>query len=304
MLAGRISPGNGNGIATAIKAGNVELVNRYIKNWKDDANRGGFTKILVSDEALIHGFASDKGLGALLEVAGMNGISDIFCLGFFRDPIDHCLSTFKHRAKKGLIQDFEKWVNLEYETPRTLRAFLGVYNKYPIHWSFAKYQRNGMAMAKFFFESWLKVEMPEIPSSEEVNPSLTLSEICFIQTASKTDRSVVFQLYKNLIALHPFEKAENRQLDTFYRSIVALYIKKEIKVFHLLNELLANGDKLELGDYSSEADGLGSNIFSFSPEQLNAITMAYQTSQTFPERSLFYMKNTFRRIKRGLRKLK
>jgi hypothetical protein len=304
MLAGRISPGNGNGIAIAIKAGKVGSVNQLIKKWKDDALKGGFEKILISDEALIHGFVFDRGLSCLMEASKMNGINDVFCLGFFRDPVDHCLSTFKHRAKKGSIQDFEKWVSLAYETPETLKAFLSIYKKYPIHWSFAKYQRNGIEMAKLFFEEWLHIEMPSIPKTEEVNPSLTLSEIGFLQMASQKDRSVVFQLYKNLIALPTLVKADNKQLDRYYRSIIAKWIHKYDAVFQSLNEQLMHGDKLELESNLSWVNDKGNNIFSFSPEQLDAITNAYNTSHTFSEKILFYMKNTFRNIKRGLRKLK
>ena len=304
MLAGRISPGNGNGLATAIKAGKVDVVHRLLKKWKEDAEKGGFEKILISDEALIHGFAFDSGLSCLMEAAAKNGIKDVFCLGFFRDPVDHCLSTYKHRAKKGSIPDFEEWVRHEYETPGTLQAFLSIYDKYPIHWSFAKYKRNGIEMANLFFKEWLKTEMPAFPKTEEINPSLTLSEIALLQIASQKDKSVVYPLYKNLIVLPANMKAENRQLELYYRSIVIQVIQKYWSVFHKLNNLLMHGDVLEWESTQAVGKDKGSNNFAFSHQQLDAITNAYRTSHSLPARSLFFMKNAFRKVKRELRKLK
>src|SRR5690606_28966217 len=129
------------------------------------------------------------------------GIHEVHCFGFLRDPVDHCLSTFKHRAKMGTIPDFEGWLRTRYETMDVLSHFLGLVPQYKFHWVFRKYSQRSSFMAKAFFDQWLKVASPDLPSAARINSSLTLSEILFIQQLSMENSDAVPILYDKLIKL-------------------------------------------------------------------------------------------------------
>lgn len=220
MLAGRISPGNARQFSRTLrKPGAQHLTLAILQDWIEEANLRKCDKLLISAEDLIHAFASKDGIKRLLKATDESGFVNIYCLGFFRDLVDHCLSTFKHRAKKGTIRDFAEWVASDYETPSVLTSFLENLDENRIYWQFRGYTRDGSKMAKIFFEDWLGLDIPQTPTMNRVNTSLTLSELVIIQNLAEALPEAIVPVYDRLIAIPVSEKNPDKNLNNYYFNI-------------------------------------------------------------------------------------
>ena len=107
MMKGLISPGNGNGLVDFVKTGNEKGIANLLMKWKKEAETRNCDKVLISAESLIHAFIRPNALESLVRIANKLGFTNISALAYFRDMDDHCLSTYKHRAKRGTIASFE-----------------------------------------------------------------------------------------------------------------------------------------------------------------------------------------------------
>jgi hypothetical protein len=274
MLAGRVSPGNAWDLAYLLKAGDLQKTILRLQNWEKVALRKKCDKILLSTESIIHAFAAPKGLETLFNAIAKTGITQVSAFGFFRDFVDHCLSTYKHRAKRGKIPDFTNWVRDTYETPRVLENFLKVFQQYPVDWHFRKYYRDGVQMAQAFFEDWLKVPLPAIPEQQSVNPSLTLSELQFIRYLHATHPQVIPHVYQRLLALPKSFKQKDADLERQYREQALHSLKKWQPTIDRLNGYLPEKDLL---NNLPEAQEVGidqeSVSLSFSEWQLQMMCM-------------------------------
>jgi hypothetical protein len=244
MLAGKITPGNGKRITTYLLDFNRQKVIGLLSQWVKEAKENGCNNILISDEALIHAFAVSKSLGILKDTADSTGINAVHCLGYFRDPVDHCLSTFKHRAKKGTIFDFEKWVHNDYETPNVLNNFLKNFQTIGFNWTLRKYERNGLIMADFFFKEWLKVPEYKLVQSNEVNPSLSFSELSIIQYFGKWNKSLIRPVYNGFLQLSKEKKTRDSDMEDYFRGIAYEALISRKSVFDELNSYLPQNQAL------------------------------------------------------------
>lgn len=237
MVAGRISPGNGNGLALFIKHGQRDKIRWVVSNWIREAKAKKCQKILISDEALIHGFAIASSLQLFYDVLNELGIHKTYCLGFFRDPVDHCLSTLKHRAKKGTIPDFEDWILKKYETYDVIEQFLNNYKKVPFEWDFQVYQSNGSLMADFFFNHWLKITQIPPYSNIIVNPSLSLSELSILYSIRSVDSRLIKYVYNGFLNVKTTDKANDKDLNLFYRIIAQKKLNQHHDTISALNSV-------------------------------------------------------------------
>jgi hypothetical protein len=237
MIEGRISPGNGNGIALYLQLGDEKGIKKLLKQWVTEAAEKKCDKILISDEALIHGFALASNLKLLHNILERLGFEKIFCLGFFRNPVDHCLSTLKHRAKKGTIADFEDWIMNKYETYNVVENFLANINMVSFHWDFQLYQSDGRLMADYFFKNWLGINNMPSYYNITVNPSLTLSELAVLNSIRKVDSRLVKYVYHGFLKLKPIQKADDTALNQYYKIISNKKLQQHKAVVDALNNV-------------------------------------------------------------------
>jgi hypothetical protein len=297
MLAGKITPGNGKRITAHLLHFNRQKVIDLFSQWVKEAMENGCNSILISDEALIHAFAVSKSLGILKDAIDSTAINAVHCLGYFRDPVDHCLSTFKHRAKKGTIFDFEKWVHNDYETADVLNNFLKNFHTIGFNWAFRKYERNGLVMADFFFKEWLKVPEYKLVQSNEVNPSLSFSELSVIQYFGKWNKSLIRPVYNGFLQLSKEKKARDADMEDYFRGIAyeALIAKKS--VFDELNKYLPPNQTLNF-DGQHLSDQKACPAFTFSVSQVESLAISINKGLTLKNQLKHIGRSIFKKIRR------
>lgn len=278
MLAGRISPGNGNDITIFLSKLNKNKVRQIIGEWKHDASKKSCTKVLISDEALIHAFAKSESLLLLNDVIVELGFSKVYCLGFFRNIVDHCLSTYKHRAKKARISSFSQWVETTYETPKVLSGFFSGYQMVDFNWDFQWYNKDGRVMADYFFEQWLLIDKPAQHFNMSVNPSLSLSEIAALYALGTQRMDWVKYVYDAWLGLSKNQKADDWHLENNYRSVAAKILGKHESVFKWIDGFLPSGSSLFSQAVINSNEFIDSTIH-LSPKQVATMVVAIEVSR-------------------------
>lgn len=296
MRSGRISPGNGNGLVEILKTNNIDACRSLLQKWITAAQANSCTKILISSEALIHAFAKPECAAALQKAAQEVKLDQIKTLGFFRDPVDHAMSTFKHRAKKGRLTNFDEWIERNYETPEVLEAFIKNYKHYQ-HFActLRRYRKNTEFMLKAFFEDWLGIPGVIAPEQRRVNESLTLSEIKLIELAAKHKPQLAFLFTKGFTKLSSDEKAKGGGLEISYRRKTALYLTKTDHVWKLINKSLPKHEHLQLpSDVLPTLEGKEDRTLHLSEVQMDIFLKTWIKSESLMER----FKQVGRRIKK------
>lgn len=297
LLAGRISPGNGNGISVLLKNGDQEKISSLVGEWASEAIARRCNKILISAEAIIHPISTHKGLDTLIKAVEQNGIEKIRAFGYFRDLTDHCLSTYKHRAKRGTIPDFEAWVANSYETVSVLKKFLQVFKKYPIEWKFRKYSKNANFMATSFFQDWLKIDvLPPIPEKKQINISLSLSELLLIQQIAHVTPSLVSLVYQELIAIHGKDKADDNVLENAYRQIIGIHLSRGNEVIEALNILLPETEQLQPIPKQNQNSAILEEA-SLTKMQMQGLAQALKKAQNPKHQLIFLAKQIYRKLR-------
>lgn len=247
MIAGKISKGNAGNLSDDIKLGRQEKVEQQISKWVKQASDEKLDKILISSEAMVHQLASEDGVVLILKACYRAGITKVHAMGYFRELVDHAISTYKHRAKSGRFPDFEYWLKNHYETPEVLKKLSKVYkSQLNIVWTFREFKKDSQYMIKVFFEDWLNIQIPDLPVKPQVNESLTLSEILLINKLKPLYPYVIDRIVEHLKDIPSNKKNRNVELENIYHAIaesVLCNMKQEI--FIGVIQLTVTSKKLE-----------------------------------------------------------
>lgn len=241
MRAGRISPGNAGALAECLKQGDEAKLAALLRTWNKEAESLGCSSILVSAEASIHGLATPTGMQTLRAAASTAGIERIHILAFFRDLVDHALSTYKHRAKSGLLPDFDDWIANVYETPRVIAGVLDSAEQDDIAWTFRAFKKDASHMMQAFFEDWLNMPSPAQPDIQRVNESVTLSEVLVMNEVARAYPLVTDYFVNAFKKLPAKDKAPDRELAArFYQRACHILMSHDRLIKRLNARLPAN----------------------------------------------------------------
>ena len=298
MLQARISPGNGMELVTAIRNENNNKILELLKVWINEANKINSQIILLSSEGFFHTFSNYKLLKLFSECCSQLNLDEINALLFYRDPVDHALSVYKHRGKSGKISSFEKWVQNDYETLKLTDNFLNFYNDFNIKWSFRKYGSNSNVLNQAVFQDWLQIESPNVDNVDRVNVSLTLSEVLAISRLKKLipDESIN-DLYTSLITIPVKDKPNEKFLKDYYSKICYDIFKKENDIIEKINTSLPEKECLILESYDSSKVLIESAILSTT--QLDFIFKSVEKSTSFN----IFLRSTINRLKKNIVKI-
>jgi len=270
MVSGNISPGNGPELAKALKENDDQKSSELIADYISEANRNGCKSILISSENFFHAFENPNAVKILINTAEENGIESINALVYFRDPVSHALSTYKHRAKKGTLPDYPGWLETEYETMGLVERFMEYRTQQSIQWTCRKYMAGSEHMAKSAFADWLGVSTPDIPEDDRVNTSLTLSELLAIQSLNKSRPSLIPFVREAFAGLPGSEKAADTDLTNWYSAIASGKLMAYRKLIDEANKLLPNNEKLTLTSSSAAADHTEQDNITLTKKQVTA----------------------------------
>lgn len=246
MKSGSISAGNAFELSEWLKRNKKTEIESYLAAIKKEANKNNCECVLLTAEALVHQFAREDRLKLLEQTALKIGFGKIHALGYFRDPVDHCISLYKHRSKSGKNPDFEYWVREVYETPRVLNDFFRVHTTVDIKWTLRKFKKDADYMIQSFFEEWLGVKITDIPHKPKVNESITLSEVMIMQHLKKFFPYTLDYVLKRLINLPKSKKASGKSLEALYVEQASDIIHKQyFRDIQLWNNHFDEGNKLQ-----------------------------------------------------------
>jgi len=249
MLQGLISKGNADGLEEAIKKVSTKKIKTILKVWYDKAADLKTNAVLISAEALVHQLAIQNRINLLIQIAKDIGYTDIKAMGFFRDLVDHALSTYKHRSKSGRYPDYKYWIENHYETPEMLRKLITSIKSTTsnVEWTLRKFQKDSEFIKEAFFKDWLKIPIPNFHARPNVNASVSLSEIKVLNHLKGVYPNVLDYFVNDFKTLPDSQKADDKALSNYINTIFAGKLIFAQEVLNNLNDYLAANEKLNLG---------------------------------------------------------
>ena len=180
MTEGLISPGNGHQLAWLLSTEDAQKTKLYLSQLVQQARQQNVNKVVLSNEILIRLFSNQNILEILTQSAHDAGFDTIHCLCLLRNPYEHALSLFKHRAKSGKWGSYEEWLEKNYETLRVFKPFLSCYEQFSIDWEFRLYRKDSDYLLNTLFSDFLEVRKMDYTDIKKVNTSLSLNQIRII----------------------------------------------------------------------------------------------------------------------------
>ncbi|WP_133120224.1 hypothetical protein [Rhodohalobacter barkolensis] len=245
MYEGRITAGNGIHLSRKLSEKETSVAELFSRDLAD-ARKMNLTAVLYSSELLFNRFAEKDSFEKLCSAADTVGFGGIHALIYFRDPVSHALSTYKHRAKYGDHPDFKEWLQKEYEIYGLIQAFLKYSDDSRVQWSCRKYDRDSIYMVRSSFVDWLETETPEIPRDDRVNASLQLNEIRVLQSIKKKCPGCEDFLRESLLTVKTEEKESERGLKEEYTSLIAERWRDYELLLQALNAKMRESEKLTI----------------------------------------------------------
>ena len=295
MAAGKISPGNGPEFAKALKDNEKQKSSEFMAEYVTGAKKNGCNNILISSENFFHAFENPSAVILLADVAEMNGIDRIHALLYFRDPVSHALSTYKHRAKNGRISDLSDWLDSEYETMGLIEQFMKYRSLHSVQWTCRKYDAESDHMVKSAFADWLGVDTPAIPEDDRVNTSLTLSELLAIQSLNKNHPAYIPFVREAFAGVPVSDKAADRELAHRYKAIAAGKLIGYRPLIKEANRLLPENEQLKLTSPVESVDDKKQDTISITKEQVTAFVTGIEAG-TKSERLLNKSKSILMKV--------
>jgi|26BtaG_2_1085354.scaffolds.fasta_scaffold00002_236 hypothetical protein len=269
---GKISPGNGVQLALAISNQSNNEFFQILLGWIEEARKNSCSTLLISSEGLFHSLANNEYSKLFKELKKKTEISEIRGLIFIRDPMDHILSLYKHRGKRGAIENFTDWVENDYETLYLTEKFIVKTKSDEIIWTYRKYKNDSKFMAECLFLNWLEIETPEIPEKDKVNTSLTLSEILVLRELNKvTDKEAVLYLQLEFSKMNVEDKAPDGYLKDYYRKQLDNWFLGNSKIIQSINQVLSAEEKLII--YHANYGTFKDEIISLTSNQVNKMIL-------------------------------
>lgn len=299
MLQGEISPGNGVHLARELSKSESDISNLLAEDL-DMAKEMGLDAVLYSSENLFHTFARNDSIKKLCRASKIAGFGEVKALVYFRDPVSHILSLYKHRAKNGDHSDFKKWFQTGYETYSLIDSFLQYKETSEIAWSCRKYSPDSKKMISSSFIDWLEIEAPDIPEDDRVNRSLQLSEIQILQMLKEEYPGSESFLREALLSVPMYEKVDNNSLKSdFYRQSAEL-LKEHKLLIDALNKFMRDDEKLQIEYENSEKKIKSEKGVLLSKAQLKAVANGMKHFID-SEKPMYKVKDFF---KRGINRIK
>lgn len=298
MLEGKISPGNGIHLSDTLCDGETNTI-KLMSNDLTEATNFGMNSVLYSSERLFNQFVEEGSIHKLQSAAKTAGFGDINALLYFRDPVSHALSMYKHRAKYGDHPDFDKWLQGKYKIFKLVEAFLEYSKATQIQWTCRKYKPDSAYMVNSAFVNWLETEAPDIPENDRINRSLNLNEIRVLQALKKEYPGSENFLRELLLSIQNEDKKSEKGLENKYSYLVAEKWRNHEALLDSLNTLMYEDEKLILQSVEKPCDD--EHFVSLSEKQIQAVAEGmecYWNSQKMTHKIMRILKKAINKIRR------
>jgi len=279
LQRGTISSGNARDLARHIQSFDWAAVSSWISTRANDAEAKGCGRLLLSHELIFAAMSHEGAVEQFQRVAGEAGISDISCLMMIRDPVDHALSLYKHRAKGGKAGAVERWITQGYPLPSQLAKFLRQIDSSAVRLQLRKYEKSTGAIVTAFFHDWLEVSTPPNHIESLVNPSLSLSELALIRHVTATRPIDREAFYSSFLSVPLNMKADDGIAKSIAMATIESFLCQFNEFWKELDARLATDGGLKIPQ-KRERDIVNSTVpqYVFGEEQLRAWTQAHAES--------------------------
>ncbi|MCH8567420.1 MAG: hypothetical protein LAT67_04125 [Balneolales bacterium] len=253
MQTGSISAGNAHNLSQYLRASDKKSATSILSHHIKNAKKLKCDCILLTAEDLAHIVSTKKGLNTLIEISKELGIIQIKLLAFFRELVDHAISTYKHRAKTGKHPDFLVWLQNNYETPRLINNLIKTYNSSQnefIEWSLRAFKKDSSHLVNTFFIDWLSIGVPALPSKTSVNQSVTLSEVIVLSELKNKFPLVIDYFMEKLKELPNELKFKDTYVEQAFRKQAYKVINEENQLFYDFDILIPEQDNFSIFDRS------------------------------------------------------
>jgi len=221
MIAGQISDGNAQPLTDAINEDDWQKVFELLKEKYTEGIQKKANKILLSNELMLLALSSKDRIERLVKATKEVGYSTVYFLVLLRDPVDHAISLYKHRAKSGRIKSIEDWITEGYSYGAGLGYFFDAADIISDDLTVRKYAPQQKSIDTILFKDWLSVSDILKAPKKQVNPSLTLSELALIRHHFPVDKEGVKILYNHFLMIPKKYKANDMELEEYHRSLLA-----------------------------------------------------------------------------------
>ena len=259
MIEGKISPGNGLEFKRVLDQGDLKKTTYILKKWKDDAEIERCNKILISAEGLFSSLGNKTALETLTNSCQNLGIKNINAIGFFRNLVDHSISTYKHRAKSGKHKDFKYWLENQYEYPELLSNLFENKEGCQICFFIRNFKPDSEYLRKAFFNESLRIEFDDWPDKPRVNESVTLSEVLLMQEISRQYPLVSSYFVEALKELPKESKAKDKELEEHYRYHAYQFLKQYEDDVQEWNQFFPYDEKIKVVESFPNTNGYDFN---------------------------------------------
>jgi hypothetical protein len=298
---GQISPGNGLKLSQAIhhKEDAFLQAKNILQNWIDEAKKNNCDKLIISSEGLFHSLASIDFQLFFQQMITEFKLDGIALLLFLRDSLDHIFSLYKHRGKRGTIQNFKDWVENNYETLQLTEQFFDkMIPDSNVELSLRKYKNDSQHLSEAVFKDWLQIPTPSIPKSDRVNTSLSLSEIMVLEN--------VYQLLgpeKTLKIQKGFMKNSNPKpkedkLKTYYAYQIDVFLNKHLPLIEKINLTMPENEHLIIESLNNQPFIADLQFAALSSEQLKLIIMESSLKIGLKDKILKRMKVVYNKLRK------
>lgn len=253
MARGEISAGNGRQFASALQRGDLAAARAQLIQAARHAEQAGSDRVVVACEWLTAVLAEPRALEHCLTLLEEVGATSVSMLLVLRDPLEQCLSLYKHRAKRGTAGDIDTWVERGgYQLPADLASLREQLDDRGVELVVRRYDREPGWLDRIFFEEWLGVPTPQITLPGSVNPSLTLSELVLVRQMAETRPALVGPLFDALAAVPTREKVQGAALEAYARAVAARAVAAHAEEWQAWNALLPEGEALAIPEVPAE----------------------------------------------------
>ncbi|MGJ3236244.1 hypothetical protein [Marivirga sp.] len=278
ILNGVPTAGNGLKLSRLIKLGKLEEAFALVSHDQELAEVENCDSLLYSSESFFHLFQYHAANWLSFEQLLIGKDIELKGLLFFRDPVEHIISTFRHRFKDNYI-DFERWLANDYETHKIIKNFLEVKPTLETDFGYRNYSANKRHLSKCVFEEWLGYNWSPFIKNETVNKSLNISDIYLGHLL----RPILFpNEYKSfLVKLLALDDNLKPNEESYIENLInktSDYLLKYRNLFEEINKLLPVNEALQW-QYINKQDVEIQQTISFSNAQLEIYSKYLQNVQ-------------------------
>lgn len=246
MLAGRISAGNAEGLATLVAQSDLRGQQQWLERAASEGRAAGCSRVLLSSEWLLGALAGPDRLRELEQSLSAAGAASVRLLLLLRDPVSQLISHYKHRAKGGTAGAIGDWALRDYHLPGRLAAIRRQIPESAVDLTVRGYRKEPGWLEQVFFRDWLDVELEPSSRADPVNPSLTLSELRLLRALRAERPGLVPDLYQRLIAVPIENKRESSEYETYACGVAASVVADYAEEWTFWNERLSGDERLAI----------------------------------------------------------